>query len=175
MTRYFALVFLLGVVSFATGCGANSPATSAVSTLSPEDITATLCAEGSAQPVMAWVLFGTPTRTATPPGGVAPSPTPPAGSVEDGKTLFNTTAACSTCHSTTPGEWLVGPSLAGIATRAGEKRAGLSAQDYLRGVIYSPDENVIPQAIPGIMPRTYSSTLSQEQIEDIVAYLMTLN
>ena len=37
--------------------------------------------------------------------------------IQQGKLVFQ--ANCSACHSTSPGVTIVGPSLAGIATRAG--------------------------------------------------------
>lgn len=135
------------------------------------DMTATAeCEEEGV--VMSYFLFGTPTPTATPIGGL-PSPTPELGDAMNGQILFNTDAACFSCHSVNAGEWLVGPSLAGIPARAGERIAGLAAHDYLRMIIRDPDR-ITPSLIPGIMPRTYAQTLTDRQIEDLVAYLMTL-
>lgn len=140
--------------------------------MSYADMTATAeCEEEGV--VMAYVLFGTPTPTYTPIGAL-PSATPPAGDAASGQVLFHGEAACFSCHSTMPAEWLVGPSLSGISSRASTRVEGWSAQDYLRVIIRDPDR-ITPSAIPGIMPRTYSQTLSTRDIEDIVAYLMTLN
>lgn len=135
------------------------------------DMTATAeCEEEGV--VMSYFLFGTPTPTPTPIGGL-PSPTPQLGDATNGQTLFNTDAACFSCHSVNPAEWLVGPSLSGIPQRAGTRIEGLAARDYLRMIIRDPDR-ITPSLIPGIMPRTYAQTLTDKQIEDLVAYLMTL-
>ena len=50
----------------------------------------------------------------------------PQGNADNGKTLF-TAQGCAACHSLKPGEKIVGPSLAGIATRAGDT---IKAADY---------------------------------------------
>jgi nitric oxide reductase subunit C len=135
------------------------------------DMTATAeCEEEGV--VMSYFLFGTPTPTYTPVGGL-PSPTPELGDALNGQALFNTDAACFSCHSVNPAEWLVGPSLSGIPKRAGERIENLSARDYLRLIIRDPSR-ITPSSIPGIMPTTYAQTLTDQQIEDIVAYLMTL-
>ncbi len=115
------------------------------------DMTATAeCEEEGV--VMSYFLFGTPTPTYTPVGGL-PSPTPELGDPLNGQMLFNTDAACFSCHSVNPSEWLVGPSLSGIPKRAGERIENLSARDYLRLIIRDPNR-ITPSLIPGIMPTT---------------------
>jgi len=94
-----------------------------------------------------------------------------------GKELFNQNplgqnAGCVTCHSTEPGVQLVGPSLAGIATTAAERVDGMSAEDYIRQSILEPNAYTVEGFPEGLMP-AYSD-LSPEQIDALVAYLMTL-
>jgi hypothetical protein len=69
---------------------------------------------------------------------------------------------------------LVGPSMAGIANRAGSQVSGQSAEDYLRESIVDPDAFVVDGFAAGLMTSTYGSALSEQQIEDLVAYMMTL-
>jgi nitric oxide reductase subunit C len=93
---------------------------------------------------------------------------------------------CFTCHSTSPGVALAGPSLANMATRAEQTvaspgytgRAG-DAAAYIRESILEPSAHLVGNgfwAVAGrsIMPHNYDETLTAEQVEQLVAYLMTL-
>lgn len=103
------------------------------------------------------------------------------GSVQTGEELFQRTQqiagapTCRTCHVVTADERpVVGPSLHSIASVATSRVPGLSAEDYLRQSIMAPDDYIVEGYQPGIMPWTYEQTLTQEQIDQLVAYLMTL-
>lgn len=96
---------------------------------------------------------------------------PPAvtGDAAQGEALF-ASLGCVGCHSLdgTPG---AGPSLAGIAGRAGNMVAGLSAADYLHQAIVEPNAYVVEGYGP-IMPAY--DTLSESDLAALVAYLLTL-
>ena len=101
------------------------------------------------------------------------------GSAQAGEKLFDQAAignqaGCSTCHSLEVDVILVGPSLAGIANRAGERVAGLSAEDYIRESIIDPDAYTVEGFPSSVMPLVWSSVLTEEQIDDLVAFLLTL-
>lgn len=84
---------------------------------------------------------------------------------------------CTTCHTLhATGVETVGPPLAGIATRAAELQAetGLSAADLLRQSMIEPNAYLWPGYNRGAMPR-YSDSLSVEDLNDIVDYLLTLD
>jgi mono/diheme cytochrome c family protein len=93
-----------------------------------------------------------------------------------GEEVFNQAAApaCNTCHSLQPGEDLVGPSLAGIGNQAGTRVSGQSAEAYLRESVTDPDAHVVEGYNANIMPAVYASQLSDQQIQDLVAYMLTL-
>jgi mono/diheme cytochrome c family protein len=98
---------------------------------------------------------------------------------EAGKKLFasaviGTQAGCITCHSLTPDETIVGPSMAGIASRAGSTVSGLSAEEYMRESILTPDAHLVETFPAGTMPQVWGDELSAEQLDQIVAYLLTL-
>ncbi len=99
-----------------------------------------------------------------------------AGDATAGETVYSQVAspACNTCHSLEPDTTLVGPSLANIGSEAGNRVEGLSAEEYLRQSIVEPDTHIVEGFTPGIMPNTYGTQLSEEQINDLVAYLLTL-
>jgi mono/diheme cytochrome c family protein len=82
--------------------------------------------------------------------------------------------ACNTCHSLEPGVTLVGPSLATIGAEAGSRVPDVSAADYLRKSITDPDSTVVEGFASGLMPQGYEAQLTEEQIEDLVAYMLTL-
>ena len=69
---------------------------------------------------------------------------------------------------------LVGPSHAGVGTRAGEYVAGMSAEEYLRESLVEPDAHVVDGYTPGMMYQYYAEDLNVQEIADLVAYLQTL-
>jgi nitric oxide reductase subunit C len=95
---------------------------------------------------------------------------------EAGEAVFSSSrAGCTVCHSVEPGEVRVGPSLAGLAARARERVAGMSAEDYIRQSILDPDAYVVVDFRPGQMLDEYDETLTAEELEGLVAYLLTLD
>lgn len=80
---------------------------------------------------------------------------------------------CASCHSLLPNVVIVGPSLAGIATRAGERVPGQSAEEYLRMSILSPGDFIVP-GFANVMAQNLGEVLSADQINDIIAFLLTL-
>ncbi|HEU5100551.1 MAG TPA: c-type cytochrome [Roseiflexaceae bacterium] len=106
-----------------------------------------------------------------------------AGDPASGKQLFNGevsmadtgTPACITCHAIEPGlDTGSGQSLADIGDRAGAAVAGQSAEQYLRTSIVDPDAFLSGGYQEGIMYRGYAQALTAQQIDDLVAYLLTL-
>lgn len=85
------------------------------------------------------------------------------------------TVPCSECHNVAPGPLSpLGPSLEGIGDRAGDAVFGQSARAYLRESIVDPDAHLAGGFQEGIMPRIYDDTLTAEQVDDLVAYMLTL-
>ncbi len=80
---------------------------------------------------------------------------------------------CRLCHSLKPNEVKVGPSLAGIATRAATRVPGMSAEEYIRESILHPDAYIVP-GFDNKMPAYISEGLSPQDLDDLVAFLMTL-
>jgi cytochrome c2 len=96
-----------------------------------------------------------------------------------GERLFNgatmgASAGCQICHSLQPGVQLVGPSLAGVATRAETRVPGLAAEQYLMQSLVDPDAHVVEGFQPGQMRPDLAQTLSQQELDDLVAFLLTL-
>ena len=93
-----------------------------------------------------------------------------------GKQIYETGGAsgvpCNTCH-TTDGTTLVGPSFQGLPGRAGSAVEGLSAEEYLHQSIVDPGAHIV-EGYELLMPLTYGDALSEADINNVVAYLMTL-
>ena len=109
-------------------------------------------------------------------GGAAPSESGGGGGdAAAGEAVFNEVAApaCNTCHSLEPGVTLVGPSLANIGAVAGSMVAGQSAEEYLHESIVNPSAFVV-EGFSDLMPSSYGAQLTEKQINDLVAYLLTL-
>jgi nitric oxide reductase subunit C len=118
----------------------------------------------------------------------APPPTPASSDpVELGRAAFNAMPpGCSACHSIAPGVNIVGPTMAGIATTAAERLRAPEyrgqAKDpagYIRESIVDPNAHVLTgptYAVEGrsLMPSDYAQSLKPEQVDQIVAYLLTL-
>lgn len=90
------------------------------------------------------------------------------------QTVIGTNAGCMTCHSTEQGVTIVGPSLAGIATTAATAEAGKTAEEFIKESIVDPNKVVTQGFNPNIMPQNWGQVLSEQQINQLVAYLMTL-
>ena len=107
------------------------------------------------------------------------STTSEVGDIKAGETLFNSAVidvqpGCVTCHSLSPDTVVVGPSLAGVGTRAETRISGMSAEDYLRESILHPDNYVVEGFQPGVMVQVWEQTLTTEQVDNLVAFLLTL-
>jgi cytochrome c2 len=91
-----------------------------------------------------------------------------------GQAIFNGIGTCPACHDVAKGAKLIGPSLKGVAGQAASRVPGLSAQAYLRESILEPDKFVVPGFKAGLMPQTFAATFNAEQLDGLIAYLMTL-
>ena len=79
---------------------------------------------------------------------------------------------CAACHSTAGDAVIVGPSLAGIATRAGQGGAGQDAITYIKTSILDPSAYV-NEGFNDLMPKSFGTVLTAEELDALVAYLLT--
>ena len=82
--------------------------------------------------------------------------------------------ACATCHQVASEDRLIGPGLLNIAARAETRVEGEDALEYIHTSIVDPSAFVVPDYPDGLMPQVYGEILSEEEIQDIIAYLFTL-
>lgn len=90
---------------------------------------------------------------------------------EAGKRLFS--QYCGACHSIVGNANIVGPAMAGIATRAETRIEGMSAHDYLIESILDPGAYLVP-GFDNLMPSTWGTTLTGEEMDAIIAFMLTL-
>ena len=133
-----------------------------------------------------------PTDQAEPtPQEPPPAPTPTeAPTATDlaavGKDLFVTPPTnvgqqplwCSTCHkldAVPESIGGIGPDLSAIASTAGTRKAGLSADAYIRESIKSPEVFIVEGYTPGLMTQAVAGSLTDEQVDALVAFLLSEN
>lgn len=156
---------------------------------------------------------GTPTITLIPPTPtpLPPSDTPVptatrAPDAENGKVLFNNhlngdeaIPTCASCHAITevseeqlitlqgPSMWRNPDDPDPIGIRAARRQAdqGISALQYLRSSILTPNDFLVPNSsIPNkppyaigtqsLMFQNYAQLLTEDQLNDLIAYLLTI-
>jgi len=98
---------------------------------------------------------------------VAEAPDSAEGDAANGEALFSN---CSACHSTGDNT-VVGPGLAGIYDRAGS-RTSLDADGYLVQSIREPGAYIV-DGFAALMPAF--DQWSDQDVQDVIAYLKTLN
>lgn len=119
-------------------------------------------------------------------GGAAPQPASN-DPIALGQSLFRQSSpGCFACHSTVAGVNMVGPSLAGIADMAAThlkaadyRGTATDAAGYIRESIVNPSAYVVHGPSyssngQSIMPAGFAQVLTPVQVDNLVAYLMTL-
>jgi mono/diheme cytochrome c family protein len=123
----------------------------------------------------------TPVPTATPEPNSSPEPTAtPVPDPARGQLLYELGPEgvyepfCANCHMLTDRDFL-GPGFEGIADRAATRVPGLSAEEYIRQSIVDPEAHIAEGDWPEdeVMPTTYAEAYSEQDINDLVAFLMT--
>ncbi len=122
----------------------------------------------------------TATATAVPADMPTPAPTSTPRPVEgeDAEDII-LNSGCGSCHKIGDiGEGhKVGPDLSNIGAIAAMRIPGMSAEAYIRESIVDPNAYIVPDCPNGpclasIMPRDYTSRLSQGQIDLMIVYLL---
>lgn len=138
-----------------------------------------LTLEGDPSPVSDSTDSAAPDDETSMPGDELPAPET-VGDPANGEILFNTFQAeagfmCATCHWTDTEDRLIGPGLLNVAHRAGNRVDGQDALDYLFESIADPDAYVVDDYPAGLMPDNWAEIYSEDEIYDLVAYLLTLH
>jgi len=97
------------------------------------------------------------------------------GDPEAGRELF-ITLGCTVCHtisSIPEAIGLLGPNQDRLATTAANRVEGLSAEEYIRQSILDPSAFIV-EGFFDLMPSNFGDLLSEEELNDLVAFLLTL-
>ena len=79
---------------------------------------------------------------------------------------------CAGCHALVPDTVVIGPSLAGVATRAATRMPGYDAQSYIEASILNPSAYVV-DGFKDVMPKNFGKDLTSDDFNAIVAFLLT--
>jgi nitric oxide reductase subunit C len=90
---------------------------------------------------------------------------------QQGQAVFK--LRCAQCHALAADTVVIGPSLAGLATRASTRIEGYSAEEYIEDSILFPKDYIV-EGFSDTMPTNFGKDLTSEELSAIVAYLMTL-
>jgi mono/diheme cytochrome c family protein len=96
-----------------------------------------------------------------------------------GEAIFNqlyeeVAFSCANCHNPATEDRLIGPGLQHVGQRAATRQPGVSAVEYLRASILHPDDYVVESYPNNLMPETYADLLDEQQLNDLLAYLLSL-
>jgi mono/diheme cytochrome c family protein len=96
-----------------------------------------------------------------------------------GQVVFSV-AGCTACHTISGiSTGTIGPALDDLATRAATRVAGLTAEEYIRQSMLDPNAYVVEGFADengvSLMPQNIAEELTEEQINDLVAFLLTLD
>jgi cytochrome c2 len=138
-------------------------------------IEATNTVPGTATPTP---VLPTPTVASTPTASGEIDPLV-IGDPDHGQELFNTFQPdagymCATCHWADREDRLIGPGLLNIGSRAATRVEGQNAIQYLYTSIVNPGAYVVEEFPDGLMPQNWTQIYSQQDINDLIAYLLTL-
>jgi NitT/TauT family transport system substrate-binding protein len=139
--------------------------------------TYTITTESEWDDVVAWLTdLGIAENVASYEDSVNPTfldairPASAAGDPANGEALF-ASLGCNICHAVDSDAVIVGPSLMGIGEEAAEEHADMGAESYLRQSIVDPGA-MVDEDFQNVM-QPYD-TLSESDLNDLVAYLLTL-
>lgn len=175
---------------------AIAPTHTPTNTVVPPTATSTPAATATGAPTDTLPPTEAPTAEATAvppteaPTEAAAVPAGAAGDAANGQTVFNTAHAlpdgvswaCSACHSVDASEMvMIGPGLYNVSVHGVGHQAdpNLTPEEYIHNSIINPQDVIAPHPQgaqwPLQMPQGFGEVLTEQEINDLVAYLMTLH
>lgn len=82
---------------------------------------------------------------------------------------------CIGCHALDPEAELAGPTWNNMADTAANRQEDMSPANYLYTSIVEPNAYIVDGFQSGVMPQNFSDTIPQEDLANLVAYLLTLH
>jgi cytochrome c2 len=124
-----------------------------------------------------------PTAPTGPLAGTDITKVLPEGNAANGEALA-TSLGCTACHAIQGGAgpyWPASGDQAGIGDRAGTRitqsdytGAAETAEQYLFESVVNTSIYLVAGYGDGLMPKTYGSTLTEQDMADLIAYLLTI-
>jgi mono/diheme cytochrome c family protein len=105
------------------------------------------------------------------PGGVVPKAAPaPVGNPTAGKAVF-ASAGCAACHTLAAAgaTGKIGPDLDDLTAEAA--KAGEPLEAFIKESIVNPGAYIAPGYAAGIMPPSFGTSLTPQQLADLVAFV----
>lgn len=167
MKLVLTLLSALLVLVVAVGCGgraAAEPVATVTTTAPPTTIAPATPPQGENDPTADPLYAGLPSNIAT--AMLTADPT-------RGQEL-TTRYGCIGCHVVDPNVKMAGPTWHNLATVAATRVEGQSAALYLYHSIANPNDYLVEGYPAGLMVQTFSSTLSDQEMADILVYLLSL-
>ena len=160
--RLAPFIILLGTAAIAA-CGGGDPTPTGCFDPVGGRLVEVPCDDNGGPPTVP-----TPTSTTAPSDGITPPPTVSG----DGAQVF-LASGCTACHtidSLSGARGAIGPDLT---------RIGARGDAFVRESIVDPNAVIAPDCPfgscqPGLMPQDFEQRLSQEELDALVAYLLTL-
>ena len=176
-------VLLLGAVVFVACGGFDKTESSAATTTTDVVSTTTDVVSTTTEPPPTTPATTTTTEPSTTTTTISAERLTAAAAVGDiaaGEALFNEpldginhSFSCSSCH-TFDDQPARNPTFIGIGTVAGERISGMSDVEYLHQSIVDPYAfRADGEWLSAAMPYTYPDVLSEDQINNVIAYLLT--
>jgi len=86
------------------------------------------------------------------------------------------TRGCTGCHALDSDQVMTGPTwynMGNIAVARAQASGSASPAEYLYTSIHAPNEYIVPDYQPNLMPQNYSDQLSDQEFADLVEYLLS--
>jgi cytochrome c551/c552 len=154
---FAALLFPIGFAGWAVGHYTSLGKSSSVRTVTVGGTTAPGTTTAPA----------TTSGTTTQPGGGG-------GNAAAGKTVFASNG-CATCHTFQPAgaTGTVGPNLDTAPSSDAKADNNMALAAFIKESIVNPDAYIAKGFTKGLMPKTFGSSLSATQINDLVAFILS--
>ena len=181
VVSFFGFVLLVA-------CGGSNGTESAATTTAEPAVTATSepVATATSEPAATSTSEPTATATVEPVATTTPisderlAAAAAVGDIAAGQELFNEpldgvnhSLSCSSCH-TIDGQLARNPTFVGTGTVAGDRIAGVSDVEYIRQSIVDPYAfKADGEWLSAAMPYVYADLLSEDQINNLIAYVLT--
>jgi mono/diheme cytochrome c family protein len=89
-----------------------------------------------------------------------------------GSAIFTGKGGCVGCHNAGFGGGATGPNLSHIGTEGATMKPGMDAAAYIKESILQPNAFIVPGYPSGLMPTTFGTTLTPQEVDSLVAFLL---